>query len=439
MRTCARKLIALLLAVCLLAGVLPVALASDAPAASPIELEITALQKDGGIEVLYQAVTWINAAQANVIVAKFDRVEKLEKLIFTCTLTDEVTAALPSDQVLPNYYFSSTLIEKDEPVRLFIPAADPCVSNGSIVLTYKLNPKAVEELFPKLSPAELKDQLMCPMGMSLHTDARPIVPASVLSGATTLHTFATITVSNSDGSDVPVFLTPSAVLAEGAMETSIVATRSINVSLKQDSEPFMVGYPDDTFKPDGDITRAEVAQVLYRLLDAPAKKAAASFPDVDPDAWYADAVNELASLGYLKGDAKGNFRPNAPITRAEMAALLVRFADAAGADADVADFVDVPATHWACDAIRQAASFGWVNGVGGGRYEPDRPITRAEAAKLFCVALGRNPDKVAVAMGMGRSFADVSADHWAYPYIVDVSTARESVKFGSFEIWTAAK
>ena len=438
MKSYARKLIALLLAVCLLAGVLPVAMAFDVPAPSPIELEITALQEDDGIEILYQAVTWINADQADIVLARLDKVEKLEKLVFTCTLTDEVTALMSEDQVLPKFYFSSCLIEQDAPQRMFIPIGSPRVIDGSIVLTYKLNPEVVENMFPTMDKATLKDQLMCPMGMSLYTDERPIVPFDLLTGIDVLHTTATITMSNNDDTNVPVFLIPSAVVAEGTMETQLKATRSVRVSLKQDSDPFMEGYPDETFKPDGNITRAEVSQVLSRRLDvAPTKAKAVTFSDVDPDAWYAKAVNQLAGLGYLKGSPDGSFRPAAPITRAEMAALLVRFAEPEGEIEYVDDFVDVPETHWAYEAIRQAAAYGWINGVGEGRFSPDRPITRAEAAKLFCAVMGRYADKAAVALGAARSFSDVSDAHWAYLYIADASTKRESIKYGSFEVWTS--
>ena len=446
MRTYARKLIALLLAVCLLAGVMPVAMAidwSDVPTKSPIELEITAKRAEGGFEMLYQAVTWINAEQVKLVLANRNKVSRLEELEFSCRLNDEAIDLLPKGSTLPSFYFSSVQVgpQKDE---LFIPLRDPAVwdhseylEDGSskhthwIHIDYKLNPKVVEEVFPTLSDAELKDALMRPMGMSLHTDMPEFLPDGSLTDVDTLHTHAIIYLSNWDYGKL-------FTMAEGEMETDIrIPTRSVRTALKQDSAPFMEGYPDETFKPDGAITRAEVAQVLSRRLDAPARRAAVSFPDVDSGAWYAKAVSELAGLGYLKGDANGNFRPDAPITRAEMAALLVRFAEGE-ADA-AASFSDVPATHWAYDAINTAAAYGWVNGVGEGRFSPDRPITRAEAAKLFCVVLGRNLDKVAIAMGMGRAFADVSADHWAYPYIADVSTARESVKLGSFEIWTAAK
>ena len=443
MRRYAKKLIALVLAVCLLASVMPVAMAFTMTV-SPIELEITAEKVDGGIEILYQSVTWINADQTEIVLARRDRADKLDKLIYTCVLEDELTAIMPEDYTLPGFYFSSVQIgpNKDE---LFIPLSNPTVKNGCIVLEYKLNPKVTNDLFPTMDTNALKYDLMRPMGMSLYTDMPEFVPEDALKGIETLHTKASIYMSG-DGITVPWYIEGQEALqvsgyymAKGEMETPITATRSAaKVALKQDSDPFMEGYPDDTFKPDASITRAETAQLLSRLLDdAPARKAVVSFGDVDPDAWYAEAVSTLAGLGYLKGGTDGNFRPNAPITRAEMAALLVRFAE--GEAEAGATFSDVPETHWAYDAINTAAAYGWINGVGDGRFSPDRPITRAEAAKLMCAVLGRSADKAAVAMGMARAFTDVDADHWAYLYIADASTARETVKLGSFEIWTAAK
>lgn len=446
MRKYAKKLITLLLAVCLLASVMPVAMAipyTAIPEVSPIDLNVIAERNDEGFELLYQAVTWINEEQADLVMIHRNRKDKLEKLVFECDLRDEAIDLLPEGYVLPDFYFSSVQVgpDKDE---LFIPLSEPYVDRGNgynnIVLKYQLNPKVVEELFPTMSEDELRYDLMRPMGMSLHTDAPEFVPDGILKNVKTLHTIAAIFANpdvylNDFGVTVPEF---PVTMAHGELETPLTETRSLpRTSLKQDADPFMQGYPDDTFKPDGAITRAEVSQVLSRLLDAPAKKAPVAFSDVDPDAWYAKAVSELAALGYLKGGTDGKFRPNAPITRAEMAALLVRFAEGE-ADA-AASFSDVPAAHWAYDAINTAAAYGWINGVGDGRFSPDRPITRAEAAKLICAVLGRSADKVALAMGLGRQFADVSADHWAYAYIADAATARESVKFGSFEIWTAAK
>ena len=447
MKRYAKKLITLLLAVCLLAGVMPVAMAinyNGIPEESPIDLNVIAQRNAEGVELLYQAVTWINEEQINLVLKNRSRVAKLEKLVFECDLRDEAIDQMPEGYVLPDFYFSSVQVgpDKDE---LFIPIGAPAVERGSgynlIVLKYQLNPKVVEELFPAMGEEELKYDLMRPMGMSLHTDAPEFVPDGTLKNVKTLHTTAAI-FANPDiylgEFDIVVPEFPI-TMAYGEKETAIPdGSRSITrTALRQDSDPFMEGYPDETFKPDAPITRAEVAQLLSRRLDAPARKAAVRFGDVNPDAWYAEAVSELAGLGYLKGGPDGNFRPDAPITRAEMAALLVRFAE--GKVEAAASFSDVPASHWAYDAINTAAAYGWINGVGEGRFSPDRPITRAEAAKLMCAVLGRSGDKAAVAMGMGRKFADVDAGHWAYLYIADAATARETIKLGSFEIWTAAK
>ena len=443
MKKYAKKLIALVLAVCLLASVMPVAMAGpESVIYSPIELEITAKRGADGdsIELLYQAITWINEFQVAIVLANRDKVAKLEKLRYECDLQDEVIMQLPDGYELPEFYFSSAQVGpgKDE---LFIPEGVPYVMDGHLYLYYKLNPKVVEELFSTMDETELRYDLMRPMGMSLFTDLPESVPNDILKGTDPIHTSAEIRMRNNDGTNVPVFNASYGVMARGDKETTLtdlpVAEHATRTVLRQDSEPFMEGYPDNTFKPDGAITRAEVAQVLSRRLDAPATKSSVSFTDVDPDAWYAEAVTELAGLGYLKGSPDGSYRPDAPITRAEMAALLVRFAE--GEAEDGPTFSDVPETHWAYDAINTAAAYGWINGVGGGRFSPDRPITRAEAAKLICAVLERSPDKAAVIMGMARQFTDVDASHWAYLYIADATTARETTTLGSFEIWTAAK
>ena len=119
--------------------------------------------------VLYQAVTWINADQAEIVLARLDRADKLDKLIFTCVLEDELTAKLPEDYTLPKFYFSSVQLgpDKDE---LFIPMSEPAVSDGSIVLVYKLNPKVIRSLSSTiLIIRNIGAKRLCLRSWSMHT------------------------------------------------------------------------------------------------------------------------------------------------------------------------------------------------------------------------------------------------------------------------------
>ena len=159
---------------------------------------------------------------------------------------------------------------------------------------------------------------------------------------------------------------------------------------------YMVGDDRGDFRPDANITRAEVVQMFYRLLRDQDVSVAGTFSDVEEDAWYARAVNVLASLGMVNGVGGNQFAPERAITRAEFAAIAARFARAHNIGIT---FTDVPESHWAYDEICTAASYGWVNGVGGGRFDPDRLITRGEAAAMVNRMLGRLADKAAIDAG----------------------------------------
>ena len=171
-------------------------------------------------------------------------------------------------------------------------------------------------------------------------------------------------------------------------------------------------------------------------MDKPDPNAKKVFADVEPDAWYGTAVYHLADKGYITGTNLGNYRPDDPITRAELCVLLVRFSHPDHEYTYNPDFEDVPKTHWAYDSIMKANAYGWVEGVGGNRFSPDRYITRTEAAKMFCVMLERYGDKLAASDEKGRFFPDVSTSHWGYMWIAEVTTRHEEHMMGEFEVWT---
>ena len=114
-----------------------------------------------------------------------------------------------------------------------------------------------------------------------------------------------------------------------------------------------------------------------------------SYSDVAAGAWYNHAVSTLSAMGIVKGDSQGKFNPNAPITRAEFAAIAARFDDKANTTA--VDFSDI-ASHWAKDEISAAANNGWINGYTDGTFRPNNKITRAEAMTLVNRVLKRLPE-----------------------------------------------
>lgn len=182
---------------------------------------------------------------------------------------------------------------------------------------------------------------------------------------------------------------------------------------------FMKGDDKGNFRPDDSITRAEVAQMFYRLLQDRTVTELVEFSDVPADAWYAQAVGTLAGLGIVNGVGDGRFAPERQITRAEFAVLCARFADKWETGTE---FADVPADHWAYDEISTAAAYGWINGIGNDLFAPERQITRAEAAALTNRVLGRLGDIVAIQKGAGREFPDVTGQHWAYGEIAEAAT-----------------
>ena len=141
---------------------------------------------------------------------------------------------------------------------------------------------------------------------------------------------------------------------------------------------YLTGYPNGAFGPNNSMTRAEVAQMFYALLNNKNVTITASFPDVPADAWYATAVNTLASLGMVSGDADGSFRPNDPITRAEFCVIALAFAYKP--ENAVCYFGDVSRSDWFYTYVAQAASYGWIGGSSSLWPSPMSP--RATAAPL---------------------------------------------------------
>lgn len=160
-----------------------------------------------------------------------------------------------------------------------------------------------------------------------------------------------------------------------------------------DHYAYIVGYPDSTVRPQNGITRAEVATIFFRLLTGETRNANStksnSYSDVAAGAWYNHAVSTLSAMGIVKGDSHGKFNPNAPITRAEFAAIAARFDDKANTTA--VDFSDI-ASHWAKNEISAAANNGWINGYTDGTFRPNNKITRAEAMTLVNRVLKRLPE-----------------------------------------------
>lgn len=202
---------------------------------------------------------------------------------------------------------------------------------------------------------------------------------------------------------------------------------------------FLSGYPDGSFQADKNMTRAEVAQMFYSLLLDKDVKITKSFSDVPADAWYAKAVNTLSSLGMLGGYPDGTFRPDAPITRAEFAAIALAFAyDPASASCS---YTDVSTSAWYYTYVAQATTYGWIGGYPDGSFRPNNSITRAEVAVIVNNMLGRDADESYIDRNADElvSFVDLSKTHWAYYTIMEATNSHDYTSASSGETWTRVK
>ena len=206
-----------------------------------------------------------------------------------------------------------------------------------------------------------------------------------------------------------------------------------------DHYAYIVGYPDKTVRPQNGITRAEVATIFFRLLTDETRNANStksnSYSDVAAGAWYNHAVSTLSAMGIVKGDSYGKFNPDAPITRAEFAAIAARFDDKA--NTTTADFSDI-ASHWAKNEISAASNNGWITGYPDGTFRPDNKITRAEAMTLVNRVLKRLPETEEDLHDDMIKWSDNSdVSQWFY---LDVQEATNShyyqTKENKFEKWT---
>ena len=149
-----------------------------------------------------------------------------------------------------------------------------------------------------------------------------------------------------------------------------------------------IGFEDGTFRPNGQMSRAMFAMVLWRVAGSPASSAALPFADVAADAWYADAVRWAYAVGVINGVSTTAFDPESPVTREQMVTMIVRYAEkigaVTGARDDLSQFSDgMQVSSYALTAVRWAVAVGLLRGMGNGRLEPQGTATRAEVATLL--------------------------------------------------------
>ena len=194
----------------------------------------------------------------------------------------------------------------------------------------------------------------------------------------------------------------------------------------EDHYAYLLGYEDGTVRPNGSISRAEVATVLFRLLKDDVRMQNLTkdnaYSDVSDTAWYAAAVSTLSKMGVISGYPDGTFRPNAPITRAEFAAMIARF-DETAKSADT-PFTDISG-HWAENAIGKAYGNGWVEGSSKTVFCPESNLTRAETATLLNRVLHRLPEKESDLLANQIVWPDNPETFWGYLAIQEATNSHE--------------
>ena len=199
---------------------------------------------------------------------------------------------------------------------------------------------------------------------------------------------------------------------------------------------YLDGYPDNTFQPEEDMTRAEAAQMFYNLLRDQDVDTTASFTDVAADAWYAEAVNTLATLEIVDGVGDNRFAPERTITRAEFTTMAMRFCQEIPTGENI--FSDVDQDDWFYDYVVGSIQYGWINGYPDGTFRPNDTITRAEVTTIANRMLGRAADEAYVDghQDQLRAFPDVTKGYWAYYDITEATNAHEYTKDSQGEDWT---
>ena len=203
----------------------------------------------------------------------------------------------------------------------------------------------------------------------------------------------------------------------------------------EDHIQYLFGYPDGTFGPENNMTRAEVAQMFYNLLLDQDVEITKTFDDVPANAWYAKAVNTLASLDIISGVGDNKFEPERSITRAEFTAMAMKFA--VGGEEGENIFSDVDENDWFYDAVVNSIQYGWIHGYGDGTFRPNNPITREEVTAIVNNMLSRAADEDFVDEHTDEltPFSDIEK-HWAYYHIVEATNDHDYTKPSSGENWT---
>ncbi|KKD53031.1 MULTISPECIES: S-layer homology domain-containing protein [Paenibacillus] len=186
-------------------------------------------------------------------------------------------------------------------------------------------------------------------------------------------------------------------------------------------EKYITGYQDGTFRPDQSITRAETAAMMARIMKLETKEGSTTYKDVPSTYWAKDSIIALTTQHLMNGYADGTFRPEQPITRAEMAAILASWKQLKGTQTTASPYTDIE-KHWARDSIVALANAGWITGYNDGSFQPNNYITRVETVTILNTILKRGPLEGTIQ----ATWKDVPTDYWAFKNIEEASRTHTS-------------
>lgn len=212
------------------------------------------------------------------------------------------------------------------------------------------------------------------------------------------------------GNDDPLNPTPTPGTTPTPTPTATPTTKPTDLPYVR-VMPFMQGYPDGTMHPDGNLTRAELAQIIYNLEASGATNINLPYTDIKSDHWSARAVSYVTNEGYMNGYPDKSFKPDRQITRAEVTATIARLKSLTTGTSSILNDIY---GHWAFDYITAMSSNNIINGYPDGSFKPDRNISRGETASIVCKAFNRNYTQY----DSIKFFSDLHSNHWAYDFLM---------------------
>lgn len=193
----------------------------------------------------------------------------------------------------------------------------------------------------------------------------------------------------------------------------------------ENHKPYISGYPDGTFAPGKGLKREEAVLMVISALEIDyTASGKSSYKDVSVNRWSSGSIEKATELGYING-YDGEFKPGRKITRAELAAILVKIFDTNEEDIQGISFSDVSENSWYCTAVKKAASMGIITGYNDGTFKPKEAVTRAEAVTMINRATGRDPDTANELLTVKNPFSDVKNSYWAYMDIMEAAVEHQ--------------